>query len=948
MPSPSEQLPNATNLAFAEDLYAAWSQDPQSVSPDWRAYFESLPRTDARGQLGPSFKPASIFNPAGAASNGNGHGSAPRQSTRSAGQPEAGEAEIAAAQDRLDHLVRTYRVRGHLVAQIDPLGRQRPGFDELEPAFYGFGEKDMERRFSANRLFGAPTMTLRQIVEKLRNTYCRSIGVQYMHLDDLARKNWLQERMEATENRLELGKEEQIRILERLTDAVVFEEFIQKKFLGAKSFSLEGSESLIPLLDMAIDSAAKVGVVEIVLGMAHRGRLNVLANVLGKNPRQIFREFADVDPTLYRMRGDVKYHLGHSGEYTTAGGAKVHMSLCFNPSHLEFVDPVAIGRVRAKQDHTGDAQRERGMALLIHGDAAFAGQGIIQETLNLSQLAGYTIGGTVHVVVNNQIGFTTDPQDARSTTYATDVAKMLQIPIFHVNGEDPEAVAQVTRLAMDFRATWQSDVVIDLYGYRRRGHNEGDEPAFTQPLMYDAIRRRKTVRDGWLDHLLQMEGLTREEADRIVARSRERLEKELEASTSKDYVPQTAGLGTVWSAYKGGPDEQVPEVETKVAREKLSDLLVATTRVPEGFSVHPKIERLLDLRREMAKGQKLLDWAAGEALAYATLAVGGARVRMSGQDSERGTFSHRHAVLHDVRDGKRWMPLAHLSEDQAPVEIWNSPLSELAVVGFEYGYTLDCPDGLVIWEAQFGDFNNGAQIIIDQFLVSSEDKWKRLTGLVMLLPHGYEGQGPEHSSARLERFLQMCAQDNVQVANITTPANLFHCLRRQVLRPLRKPLVVMSPKSLLRHPKAVSSLDDLANGRFQRILGDPTAAASKRKMERVLVCSGKIDYELEDEREKLGRDDVAILRFEQLYPLSDADIGAALDPFGAKTPVVWVQEEPANMGAWGHFRLRFGGTILGRPFHGVTRPAAASPATGSPSSHKIEQQEILDRAFAKL
>jgi 2-oxoglutarate dehydrogenase E1 component len=469
--------------------------------------------------------------------------------------------------------------------------------------------------------------------------------------------------------------------------------------------------------------------------------------------------------------------------------------------------------------------------------------------------------------------------------------------------------------------------------------------------MYDAIRRRKPVREGYLDHLLKLDGVTREEADQIVERTRARLEKELDLSTSKEYVYQSSVLDPVWGDYKGGPDAQVPEADTKIARESLVELLVATTRVPDGFAVNPKIERLLELRREMAKGEKALDWSAGEALAYASLVSSGTRVRISGQDCERGTFSHRHAVLHDVNDGRTWTPLAHVREEQGPFEIVNSPLSELAVLGFEYGYTLDCPDGLIVWEAQFGDFNNGAQVIIDQFLVSAEDKWKRLSGLVMLLPHGFEGQGPEHSSARLERFLQLSAEDNIQVVNITTPANLFHCLRRQVVRPLRKPLIVMSPKSLLRHPKAVSPLADFTSGTFQRILGD--SDTSKRKVERVIACSGKIYYELEDEREKLGRKDVAIVRFEQLYPLSDETIGKALEPFGAlssgqKPPVVWVQEEPANMGAWGHFRLRFGATMLGRPFHGVTRPASASPATGSSSCHKIEQQEILDRAFGKL
>jgi 2-oxoglutarate dehydrogenase E1 component len=938
----TDRSPNASNLAFAEDLYAAWIADPESVSADWRAYFESFQgaREASRGQVGPRFSPHSIFNPPGAGQGGaNGHAAAN-------GHDAAGAATDAPARVRLLDLVQSYRERGHLSARIDPLGRARANDPELELKFHGFGPQDLARSFSID---SSGARTLAQIVEKLSSTYCGSIGVQFTHIDDTERKNWLVERLERTENRVALSRDEQVRILGRLTDAVLFEEFIQKRFQGAKSFSLEGSEGLVPLLDLAIERAAEHGTREIVIGMAHRGRLNVLANILGKKARQIFREFADVDPALYRLRGDVKYHLGYANTFTTSKAQEVHLSLCFNPSHLEFVNPVALGRVRAHQDHARDERREASLALLIHGDAAFAGQGIIQEVLNLSQLPGYTTGGTVHVVVNNQLGFTTDPQDGRSTTYCTDVAKMLQIPIFHVNGEDPEAVAHVIRLAIDFRAAWKSDVVVDLYGYRRRGHNEGDEPAFTQPVMYEAIRRRPSVRESYLDRLVAANAVTRGEADAISERSRTRLESELEASRDKSYTYQSAGLSTAWEKLKGGADAAVPEVATKVARATLAELLLATTKTPADFKVNPKIERLLDVRAEMSKGAKALDWAAGEALAYATLAAAGSRVRMTGQDCERGTFSHRHAVLHDAVNGNAWVPLAHVAQGQAPVEFFNSPLSELAVLGFEYGYTLDAPAGLTLWEAQFGDFDNGAQVIIDQYLVSAEEKWKRLSGLVLLLPHGYEGQGPEHSSARLERFLQMCAGDNIQVVNITTPANLFHCLRRQVLRPLRKPLVVMSPKSLLRHPKAVSPLEEFTDGSYRRILADVAtkqASGRERKIERVICCSGKLYYELEDEREKLGRHDVAILRFEQLYPLQDEHIAAALEPYGAKTPVLWVQEEPANMGAWSHFRLRFGDSILGRPFRGVSRPATASPATGSPASHKIEQQEILDRAFA--
>ncbi|MFN0241481.1 MAG: 2-oxoglutarate dehydrogenase E1 component [Planctomycetota bacterium] len=929
----TDRWPNVANLDFVEDLYARFLEDPATTPEPWRGYFTDLARESGpqATRVGPSFRPASLFNPPAAAANGHTHGN-------------GAAAEVAALQDRVDQLVRSYRVRGHMHAELDPLGLPRRHFKELDLDFYGFTERDLERQFSTNRMHGPARATLREILERLKSTYCRSIGVQFMHIDNLEKKSWLQERMEGTQNHLQLPRAEQLRILTRLTDAVMFEEFIQKKFLGAKSFSLEGCESLIPLLDLAIDRAGEHSVAEIVLGMAHRGRLNVLANILGKSPREIFREFADADGEKKKGRGDVKYHLGYSSEYTTSRGKAVHLSLCFNPSHLEFVNPVALGRVRAKQDRYGDRMHDHGMAILIHGDASFIGQGVVQESLNLSQLAGFATGGTLHVIVNNQIGFTTDPRDARSSPYCTDVAKMLQIPIFHVNGEDPEAVAQVVALAMDFRHEFKSDVVIDMYGYRRRGHNEGDEPAFTQPVLYNAIRSRKPVREGYLDHLLALGNVKRDEADEIARDRRQHLEDELSASKSESFVHRPDTLGTLWQGYVGGADESTPEVETRVPRERLADLLLRQVAVPAGFRPHPKIERMLETRAEMAQGKRPLDWGGGEALALASLLADGTRVRITGQDCERGTFSHRHAVLHDVDTGARHTPLEHLDAQQGTFAIYNSSLSEPGVMGFEYGYSLDCPEGLVVWEAQFGDFCNVAQVIIDQFLVSAEEKWRRLSGLVLLLPHGFEGQGPEHSSARLERFLSMSADDNIQVVNLTTPAQLFHCLRRQVLRPWRKPLIVMSPKSLLRHPRATSTLEDCASGSFRRIL--PDTRTSSARTERVLLCSGKIYYELEEQREKDGRDEVAILRLEQLYPLSEAELRAALAPYSDTTPVVWIQEEPENMGAWRTLYARFGTTLFGRPFSFLSRPAAASPATGSTSAHKLEQQEILTRALA--
>ncbi|HEY8369313.1 MAG TPA: 2-oxoglutarate dehydrogenase E1 component [Thermodesulfobacteriota bacterium] len=953
-----ERPMNPDALAFAEGLYAEYLKDPASVPPDWRRYFEELGDGGPEVRLGPSFKPRSVFDPAGAPANGRAAAAsaAPAAVPSTAASPAAvaarpvvevrpSAAAPTAVDARVEALVRAYRVRGHMIAQIDPLGMPRPMPPELDPAFFGFSEADLDRPFPNHGVAGPPIVTLRQIVERLRNTYCRSIGVQYMHIDDLEAKLWLQERMESSENQGQLTAAEQVRILTRLTDAVIFEEFIQKKFLGAKSFSLEGSETLIPLLDLAIEQAGAEGINEIVLAMAHRGRLNVLANIMGKSPRAIFREFEDADPQLHLGSGDVKYHLGHSTDYVTGSGHKVHLTLCFNPGHLEFINPVALGRTRAKQDRAGDVERTRHMALLIHGDAAFAGEGIIQETLNLSQLRAYTVGGALHVVVNNQLGFTVPPEEGRSSPYATDVAKMLQVPIFHVNGEDPEAVAHVVRLAMEFRRTFKRDVFIDMYCYRRRGHNETDEPSFTQPVMYREIERRKPVREGYLSRLLKTGGLTREEADQIAMRRREELELELSAARREDFVPLADTLGGIWSGYRGGPESLAADVPTGVPKAKLQQLLTSLTRVPQGFHLHPKLVRWFDLRREMARDERPLDWATAEALAFASLASEGVRIRMSGQDVPRGTFSQRHAVLHDVEDGRRYVPLEHLGAAQAPVELWNSPLSEAGVLGFEYGYSLDTPDGLVIWEAQFGDFCNVAQPIIDQFIVSAESKWRRLSGLVMLLPHGFEGMGPEHSSARLERFLALCAEDNIQVCQPTTPAQYFHLLRRQVLRRWRKPLIVMTPKSLLRHPKATSTLDELAEGRFERVLPDRLATRS-RPVSRILLCSGKVYYDLEQRREEQKRDDVAIIRIEQFYPWQEEALRAALAPYPEKTPAFWVQEEPENMGAWRHLRARFGSLLLGvYPFAGITRRESASPATGSANAHKLEQKELLDKAF---
>src|SRR5665213_924366 len=929
-------IPSSGNLPFVEQLYADFARDPASIAPEWRRYFETLKNGEPliAPRFGPSFQAAGLFA---------------ARAVPASPEEKVDESKVAALQNRVNQLVRNYRVRGHNIAAIDPLGMPRPTPPELEMSFFGFSEEDMDRTVSSQSLQCEGPLTVRRILQRLRDTYCRSIGVQYMHIDNVAIRRWLQQRMEGCGNRLDLTRDEQIRIFTRLTDAVSFEEFIRKKFVGAKSFSLEGCESLIPLLDLAIEKAAGQGIEEIVLGMAHRGRLNVLANILGKSPRLIFREFAD-DPKLFRGHGDVKYHLGYSNNWTTVSGKAMHLSLCFNPSHLEFVNPVVLGRTRVKQDRfkaRGGGDEGNCMALLIHGDASFAGEGVVQETLNLSQLPGYTVGGTVHVVVNNQIGFTTSSSEARSSAYPTDVARMLQIPIFHVNGEDPEAVAQVVRLAMDFRQTFRRDVVIDMFGYRRLGHNEGDEPSFTQPVLYRAIERRKSVREGYLGHLLNLGGLSREEADEIARRRRDALEQELSQAQAENGLPPMEKARSIWVAgqYTGGPEKDAPEVDTGVAMRTLVELLVKQTELPASFHPHPKITKFLEGRRKMAAGEQPLDWSASEALAFASLSAAGVRLRLSGQDSARGTFSQRHAVLYDYETGEPYTPLQHLGAKQGPVDIINSPLSEAGVLGFDYGYSLDCPDGLICWEAQFGDFINAAQVIIDQFIASAEDKWNRLSGIVLLLPHGFEGQGPEHSSARLERFLTLAAQDNMQIVCPTTPAQYFHCLRRQVLRPWRKPLVVMTPKSLLRDPRAVSTLQQCAQGKFERGLPD---SLEPKNVRRILLCAGKIYYDLLQQREALQREDVAIPRLEQIYPLPEGLLQAALAGYADDTPVLWVQEEPENMGAWRFLRTRFGERLFGKyPFGGIRRPASASPATGSLRIHKRDQKYLVTQAFAE-
>ena len=942
------------NQVFVEDQFDRWRNNPAAVDESWARYFGQLYGAPLQTSAYLS-QPPPAEAPAPAARGGNGHGHAEGSFAHALidlheHSPEMERLHGEVLQENVAELINAYRIRGHLFAHLDPLGLLQPPPPELEIEKFGLSEEHLDKAFSTGDFQAQPgqalTLTLREIVAHLRRTYCRTIGVEFMHGEDPQIRHWLQVRMEGTGNQAQLTRDEKLRILKRLTDAETLETFLHKKYVGAKRFSLEGGESLIPLIDWLIEEFGEKGGEEIVIGMAHRGRLNVLSNILQKNVSDIFAEFEDRDAELLLGRGDVKYHMGYSADRETRGGKTMHLSLAFNPSHLEWVNTVVEGRVRAKQDRDGrDPERRKVLPVLIHGDAAMAGQGLVAECLNLTLLEGYATGGTIHIVINNQVGFTTNPEDARSTPYCTDIARVLRAPVFHVNGDDPEAVVWAVQLAVDYRQTFQQDVLIDLYCYRKYGHNEGDEPAFTQPKMYEVIRARPPVRVVYARQLADSGAATQEEADALMERRVAKLEEELERTRKTGARRQLSTMAGLWSQYRGGPDEGTPEVPTSVPLERLRQYLVSLSKVPESFAPHEKIRHLLDARRKLAESAgpraATFDWGVGEHLAFASLLDQGYPIRFSGQDSRRGTFSHRHAVLSDIKDGKRYTPLAHLREGQGRFDIFDSPLSEAGVLGFDYGYSLDTPEALVCWEAQFGDFANGAQVVIDQFISSAEDKWNRLNSIVLLLPHGFEGQGPEHSSARLERFLQLCAEDNLQVCNLTTPAQLFHLLRRQVLRPWRKPLVIMTPKSLLRHKGAVSTLEDLAQGSFRRILWDPSVEAKNAR--RVLLCSGKVYYDLVAGREAKKRPDVAIVRVEQLYPLSNATIKEALDPYPENAEVLWVQEEPFNMGAWYYLRARWPRTV--RTPSCVSRPESASPATGSAASHKFEQQLLVDQAF---
>jgi multifunctional 2-oxoglutarate metabolism enzyme len=840
-------------------------------------------------------------------------------------------------QARVSHLVNMYRVRGHLLAELNPIGWEVLSHRELDLSYHGLTVWDLDREFLTEGLPEPRKQPLREIVDRLRDSYCRTVGIEYMHISDPEQKHWIQRRVE--ESPSELSRDDKIHVLDRLNAAEAFERFLHSKYMGHKRFSLEGAESTIPMLDTLLEEACAAGAMEVVMGMSHRGRLNVLANIVGKPLKEIFKEFeGSIDPASVQGSGDVKYHLGMTGRFKSRDGTELGVVLASNPSHLEAVDPVVEGMARAKQDVFGPGAGDRVLPVLLHGDAAFAGQGVVAETLNMSALPGYKVGGTIHLVVNNNIGFTTSPAAGRSTTYATDIAKMVQAPIFHVNGDDPEACVRVMRLAFAYRKTFKRDVVVDLVCYRRYGHNEGDEPGFTQPLMYAKIEERRSVRKLYTESLLNRGELTVEEAEQTFANFNKRLQDAHRETRETAPPPDTR------AAKPPVPVGVLPPADTGVARERLELIHQKLTSFPAGFEPHPKLKKLIE-RRAPTLERDAIDWSSGEALAFGSLVLQGVPVRLSGQDSRRGTFSQRHSVLVDYRSGDEYTPLNDLAPDQAPFRAYDSLLSEFGAMGFEYGYSVANGDALVCWEAQFGDFVNEAQVIVDQFIVAGEDKWDQQSGLVLLLPHGFEGQGPEHSSARLERFLTLAAEDSIQLTQPTTPAQYFHVLRRQMARSVRKPLIVMTPKSLLRDPRARSATSDLVDGHFKETMDD-SAVERPDKVERIVFCSGKIAYDLKAERDKRNAP-VAVVRVEQLYPFPHQQLLDIFERYPSATGLRWVQEEPENMGAWFFMRQWLAHRLPERlTLDYVARPESASPATGSARVHEQEEEDILETAFS--
>ncbi|MFT5721633.1 MAG: 2-oxoglutarate dehydrogenase E1 component [Motiliproteus sp.] len=924
------------NLAYVEDLYETYLRDPNEVSPEWREEFDRLPRVQ---ETVTQDIPHSIVRE---------HFLYLSKNQRATQQklPASGvSSEHEKKQVRVLRMINAFRVRGHQIAKIDPIGfMKREDVPDLDLHFHELSAADLDTTFQLGSLFfGTEEAPLKSILEDLKQTYCHTVGSEFMHIIDTQEKRWLQQRVEPVRSHPEFDPAYRKHILERLTAAEGLEKYLGSRFVGAKRFGLEGAEALIPCMDELIQRAGKYGTKEVVIGMAHRGRLNVLVNTFGKNPRDLFNEF-EGKRTL-STSGDVKYHQGFSSNVSTAGG-EVHLALAFNPSHLEIASPVVEGSVRARQDRRNDAAGDLVLPITLHGDQSFAGQGVVMETLQMSQTRAYKTGGTVHIVINNQVGFTTSRrEDSRSTEYCTDVAKMVQAPIFHVNGDDPEAVAFVTQVALDYRNEFKKDVVIDLVCYRRRGHNEADEPSGTQPMMYKLIKAQKTTRALYAERLIADEVVTAAESKAMEEDYRQSLEDGRHVAKSLVTEPNEE-LFVDWRPYLGHAWDL--ECDTTVNTEMFKELVAKLDVKPEGFIVQRQVEKILEDRKKMGAGAMSINWGFAETMAYATLLAEGHPIRFSGQDVGRGTFSHRHAVLHSQKDGEVYVPLQNIAADQPRMNIYDSFLSEEAVLGFEYGYATTAPNTLVIWEAQFGDFANGAQVVIDQFITSGEHKWARLCGLTMLLPHGYEGQGPEHSSARLERFLQMCAEHNIQVCVPSTPAQVFHMLRRQVIRPLRKPLIVMSPKSLLRHKQAVSTLEELTHGSFHNVLAevDDLEAA---KVKRVVLCSGKVYYDLYNKREAVGRDDVAIIRIEQLYPFPEKELLAALDSYTNVESVVWCQEEPLNQGAWyssqHHMRNLLQQLFPTLHLSVSARPGSAAPASGYMSQHAEEQETLVSDAI---
>jgi 2-oxoglutarate dehydrogenase E1 component len=919
-----------SNAPFIEELYESYLTDPGQVSPEWRSYFDEL-RGDA-----PDVPHAGVVESF-------------RELARNRRVAGAMVDETTMHKQVLVlRLIGKFRTLGMFHADLDPLKRQDPAYiPDLDLRAYGFNESDLDTLFDVGSFKAGPArMRLRDIIDALKDTYTRTFGAEYMYISDTLTKRFVQEKLEPIRSRPNYSAEERKHILERLTAAETLERYLHTKYVGQKRFSGEGGDAMIPMLDALIQRAGAAGVQELVLGMAHRGRLNVLVNTLGKMPSDLFSEFEGKVPQE-RPAGDVKYHQGFSSDISTPGGP-VHVTLAFNPSHLEIVNPVVEGSVRARQHRRDDVRGDQVLPVLLHGDAAIAGQGVVQECLNMAQTRGYYTGGTIHIVINNQIGFTTsDPRDVRGTLYCTDVAKMVEAPIFHVNGDDPEACLLATELAFDYRQKFHKDVFIDLVCFRRLGHNEADEPMITQPLMYKKINQHPGARKLYAERLIADGVLTADDADAMIATYRAAMDKGLHTNTTvlSNYKPPFI---IDWSPYKNR--HWTDPADTTVPLARLKELGVRATTVPADFKLHPRVEKMMADRRAMVDGKQPIDWGMGEILAYASLVDQNYGVRISGEDVGRGTFSHRHAVLHDQNrekwDSGIWVPLSHVREGQPDFEIIDSVLTENAVLAFEYGYTTSEPNQLVIWEAQFGDFANGAQVVIDQFISAGEVKWGRICDLVLFLPHGYEGQGPEHSSARPERYLQLCAQHNMQVAVPTTPAQVFHLLRRQMIRHFRKPLIVITPKSLLRHKEAVSTLDELANGSFRNVIGEVDKLDPK-KVRRVIVCSGKVYYEVVAYRRQNAIDDVAVLRLEQQYPFPHDDYKREVAKYAKAKEVVWCQEEPQNQGAWYRLNTYLRSDIdEKKTLYYAGRPVSASPAVGYAAKHQAEQKQLIEEAFA--